>query len=196
MSKKLLIIFGSVFSVGIFVFAFVFWRTVNTPVPPLGSSTGETSTSPFPPFDTGTTGSPPFGTGAEPEPDKTIPLTTLDGGTIRAKDFLRDPRTVQDPVNAGRYQLGFNFLEGDTGYPPYVIEYIEATDHFNVVLLQEPLAFSRSEAEVYLKEHLGISEREMCGLRYIVSTPADINYFYSGRSLGFSFCPGSVPISG
>lgn len=119
-------------------------------------------------------------------------VRATDGGTLRTKDFLRDRETVRDPVNAGYYYLGYHFTDDPTQTVPYVIEYIEATQYFNVVLFQEPIGRIRTDAERYLMEHLGISREDMCRLQYTVSVPQSVNEAYTSMHLGFSFCSGSV----
>jgi len=102
--------------------------------------------------------------------------------------------TVEDMVNPGHYHLGYHFTEGGNEKIPYAIDYIDTTDFFNIVLYQEPINQSRKKAEQYLMTHLGISQDQMCTLRYMVSVPYSVSEFYTGTSLGFSFCPGSVQI--
>lgn len=124
----------------------------------------------------------------------TFSVRTASGGTLRVKDFKQDPDTVKDPINAGYYYLGYHFTDDSTKKVPYVIEYIDATQYFNIVLFQEPIGQSRRAAERYLMEHLGITQNQMCQLQYMVSVPHFVNVSYTSMSLGFSFCPGSVVI--
>lgn len=127
------------------------------------------------------------------------------GGQITAdntntiKDFINDPATVQDPINAGQYYLGYHFNEGildatATDSPPYVIDYFSATNYFNIVLFQEPIREVRLQAEQYLMAKLGISQDQMCQLKYTVTVPIRVSQIYAGTNLGFSFCPGSTPL--
>ena len=187
MSKKLLIIIGAVIIIGLAVFVVVLSRNSQTqpPAPPPIIN---------PPPNAGTS-TPPV-PGPAVNPNNTISISTIDGGSIKTKDFINDPATVRDPVNAGYYYLGYHFTEGEGENIPYVIEYIKATDFFNIGLFKEPIAQSRKEAERYLMEHLGITQSEMCSLDYTVSVPYTVNESYTGMSLGFSFCPGSVFIPG
>lgn len=126
-------------------------------------------------------------------------VASANGGTIQTKDFMEDPATVKDPINPGYYYLGYHVYEGvsdptATENPPYIITYINATQYFNIALLQEPIGSVREEMQQYLTVHLGISEDEMCGLKYMVSVPNRVNSQFSGRNLGFSFCPGATPL--
>ena len=181
MNKKILTIIGVVFGISLSVLLFFLLRSVNIqePVPNLGSGT----TIPVFPTVPSRAG---FG--------NSISIKTQNGGSMRTKDFLNDSDTVEDSVNEGHYYLGNNFGENNTQSPPYVIEFTDTADIFMIGLFQEPIAQSRKKAEQYLMEHLGISQSQMCELQYMVTVPADINEFYSGQNLGFSFCPGSVQI--
>ena len=74
---------------------------------------------------------------------------------------------------------------------PFIITYVARDQSFNIGLFAEPLGETRKAAEQYLIQKLGLSEREMCFLRASVVTPYWVNSFYSGKNLGFSFCPGT-----
>ena len=118
-------------------------------------------------------------------------------GTVKTKDFLKNPTTVKDPINAGYYYLGYHANEGvsdstATSNPPYIIEYISATKYFNIALLKEPIGTTRSIAEQFLMADLGISQAQMCKLNYMVSVPNSVNSQFAGRNLGFSFCSGAA----
>ena len=186
MNKSHFVFIGILFIVGGFVLTVLFLlfgsRTkppsVNEGTPHFGSSTA--------------TNLPPVIKGDNR--GKSISITTADGGRLQTKDFKNDPAMTRDRINAGRYYLGFNLTNDPTEKAPYLIGYVETGDFFNVVLLQEPIGQSRKEAERYLMERLGISQNQMCTLRHTVSVPYFVNAFYTGMSLGFSFCPGSVVI--
>lgn len=122
-----------------------------------------------------------------------VQLSTRDGGMVTVKDFLVDPSTQADEANPGSYFLGQHFSESGP-VPPYTITYIAASSYFNIGLFSEPLGAHRKAAEAFLMQRLGISEGQMCALKYTVSTPVRVSEQYSGQSLGFSFCPGSVEL--
>ena len=129
--------------------------------------------------------------------DTTISITSVDGGTIQTINFIADPATAKDPINAGYYYLGYHMNEGfpdptASDNPPYVISYIDSTQYFNIALLQEPIGSVREEAQQYLMQHLGISQDQMCRLNYMVSVPDRVNSQFSSKNLGFSFCPGAT----
>ncbi len=123
-------------------------------------------------------------------------IKTADGRNLRTANFLADEKTVADTHNPGFYYLGNHFSEQEEGgiQPSYVITYIESTDFFNIGIYKEPLGTVRKEAEIFLKNTLGITQEEMCSLNYQVSTTAHANEYYGGTSLGFSFCPGSIAL--
>jgi hypothetical protein len=184
MNKKLLIILGTtIAAIGFLVLIFIiFWNT-NTQSPTRGEQGIRTST--------GVTFPTP---GAGNNPVDTIPITIENGESLQIKDFIHDPETAEDSVNAGYYHLGRHFIDGVGENIPYTIDYIDTTDFFNIVLYQEPIAASRKAAEQYLMLHLGISQSQMCELIYTVSVPHTVSEFYTSQDLRFSFCPGSVSI--
>ncbi len=127
----------------------------------------------------------------------TLSLVAVGGGTIQANNFINDPTTAKDPINQGYYYLGYHVNEGisdptATDNPPYIIEYISATQYFNIALLQEPIGWVREEAQQYLMAHLAITQTQLCRLNYMVSVPDRVNSQFSGKNLGFSFCPGAT----
>ena len=127
-----------------------------------------------------------------------LTLTNVTGGPIQTSNFLADSSTVKDANNPGYYYIGYHVLMGSssdamaTTSPPYTINYISATQYFNIAILQEPIGPVRTEAEQYLMAHLGISESQMCQLSYMVSVPDKVNSQFAGKNLGFSFCLGAT----
>lgn len=178
MNKTLLISIGSLVIIGIAVIVFLIagpkkQMPVNN-APPVG----------LPVAGSATQGSGPSAQGSS---------------FIKTADFLSDPATIKDPINDGYYYLGYHVYEGvsdptATTTPPYVIAYIAATQYFNIALMQEPIGQTRRDAEQYLMARLGISETQMCKLNYMVSVPDRVNTSFSGRNLGFSFCPGAIAL--
>lgn len=123
----------------------------------------------------------------------TFILATQSGTTITTKNFLNDPETTADTSNPGSYYIGNSIdpTNPDTSAAPYVITYIGGTNFFSVSLLKEPINEVRRQAEQYLMQRLGISERQMCQLRYTMTVPVRVSQIYAGENLGFSFCPGA-----
>ncbi len=123
----------------------------------------------------------------------TLSVAAATGGYIPTNDFLKDPTTVKDTFNPGYYYIGTPDST-TTGNPPYTITYIEATQYFNIALLQEPIGAARAAAEQYLMTRLGVTQDQMCSLKYMVSVPWTVNQAFTGRNLGFSFCPGATAL--
>lgn len=145
------------------------------------------------------TGSNTSGTGSAGAQGGTIAVRSYNGGVLQVKDFKSDPVTVKDPINTGHYYIGPHPYEGVpdptvSDNPPYIIEYIDADGSFTISLRVEPLAKTRLQVEKVLKEHLGLTEEQMCQLKFTMSVPNSVNSFYAGTDLGFSFCPGATPL--
>ena len=179
MNKILFLSIGVVVIAGLIVFAFWFVGSKQTPVT---NSNGQV-------------GFPVAGSVVQTQTN----TSTTNGETSSVRNFLKDSTTVKDPINSGYYYLGYHMSEGisdstATDSPPYIIEYISATQYFNIALLQEPIGTTRLAAEQYLMTHLGISQNQMCQLNYMVSVPNRVNSQYAGRNLGFSFCPGATKL--
>lgn len=167
------------------LFGLVFWFTSSSNVP---SDTTQTPVNGLPVSD-----SLPHNTtsGTEPGQESNLSIATVDGGTLQTKDFVADPTTVKDAANQGYYYLGYHTASENV---PYIISYINTTQYFNIALLQEPIGQVRTQAEAYLMEHLGVSQADLCRLKYMVSVPNRVNSYFASRNLGFSFCPGATPL--
>ncbi len=126
---------------------------------------------------------------SKPIQGQQLTLVAPNGGTVTVLNFLDDPETVADPNNSGYYNMGYS-----VGTSPYLITYIASTQYFNIVLLQEPIGQTRELAEQYLKQHLGISNSDLCRLNYTIGAPTFVSGFYGGASLGFSFCLGATKL--
>jgi len=116
--------------------------------------------------------------------------TILDwyGNSIKVNPFL--------PASAAGQTEGEFILTGDTvPEPSYLIKYVSYTDSFTLVLLKEPIAEVRRAGERYLLNLLGVTEADLCLLRYVVVVPESINGIYAPKgNLGFSFCPGAAQL--
>jgi len=205
MNKKLLIIVLSVVIIVVVLALWFFFRqsgevASETPGPevtlPGGKNSGDT------------TQSQPNST--DPD-DQTIPsdrlVTTISvpaykGGTITVTDFIKDGVTLPDKSNKGRY-----LLAGDLGYcviqpkeclagsaVDFNIFYDSAYGSFTIALLNEPLGELRKSAEQTMQSRLGISQAEMCRLNYYIGTTEDVSALFSGKNLGFSFCPNATTL--
>ena len=74
------------------------------------------------------------------------------------------------------------------------ILYYEPESRLVVNLLEEPLGESRAAAELYIVNSLGLSPEVVCTLNTRVLTSRFVSNFYADQELGFSFCPGAVPL--
>ncbi len=130
-----------------------------------------------------------------------ISIRDIHGESVEVKDFKNDPEAIKCTINRGYYNLGYhsgcllNDIAGSKD-PPYLIQYIDATQYFSITLQHEPLSATRQQAERYLLAHLGISPGQMCKLKFNVDVPRWVDRTYASRNLGFSFCPGAVPLPG
>jgi len=131
--------------------------------------------------------------------ETTMSISNVNGESVKIKNFINDSTTTKDPINSGYYYLGYHIYEGVsdstvTDNPPYIITYISATQYFNIALLQEPIGTTRLASEQFLISNLGISQDQMCLLKYMISVPNRVNSQYAGKNLGFSFCPGATKL--
>ena len=140
-----------------------------------------------------TTGGVPETVVTTPPPKQGLAVGTIDGNTIVVNDFKNDTSTKTSSNIPQHY-----FLSGGTDpsatNASHSTFYLESDQSFNVTLLQEPIGQVRSQAETELIQKLGISQADMCRLRYWVGVPNFINSIYSGKNLGFSFCPGAAQL--
>lgn len=138
-------------------------------------------------------------TAGQPTYGNTYSVSTVEGGTILTKDFKKDSATGKYPT-PGYYYIGPHApIDGVSDRaaidnPPYIILYIDSTQYFNIELLQQPIAGARTQAEQYLMGKLGISQSQMCQLKYDVAVPYSVDQTHTGTNLGFSFCPGAVAL--
>jgi len=183
MQRTLIIIITAVVVVGV-VLAGIFWlRAPNAPkgdIKQTVSSTGNTNTT-------------VVTTGGTTVLEKELTVSTLDGNTLQVNDFKKNNLTVEDTNNKDHFYLSGG-LDPVKDNAAYSILYVEFDQSFNVAILQEPLGEVRKRAEQELIKLLGVSQTDLCRLRYIVSTPNWVNEIYSGKNLGFSFCPGAVQL--
>lgn len=129
----------------------------------------------------------------------TIVLTAQDG-TVTARDFIHNDVTIPDDSNDGNY-----LLAGNLGYclsdpqkcqaasaTDFSVYYISASQLFVIDLTREPLGQARLAMEQFMMTTLGLTEQQMCNLNYLVSVTKYVSEQYTGKNLGFSFCPGAT----
>ncbi|MFZ1987989.1 MAG: hypothetical protein WAV21_03100 [Minisyncoccia bacterium] len=130
--------------------------------------------------------------GITPTTSTYIDLTNEDGTTIQVKNFKLNPLVTKDPNNPKAY----NFAGANPALtkPPYHSFYIDSDESFHIALYIEPLGAYRVQAEQDLMGKLGLSEQNMCLLKYVVAVGPGVNDTYVGKNLGFSFCPGATKL--
>lgn len=142
----------------------------------------------------------------QPEPGVSFPAASSTGGSTsvdgtRVRDFLHNGQTVPDPANQGNYLLAgsLDYCTPDMdctagNETEYNILFDSTSNAFTIALLEEPIGQVRRDAEQFLMADLGITQDQMCQLRAYVGTSYTVNESFTGRNLGFSFCPGAVKL--
>lgn len=188
MNRTLTILF---IIVGLIVFAglaFFFFSRALTTVP------GTTSTTTVSGFNAGTPGQGTTpgkpGSGGTPS----INVQGVDGNMIAVNDFKNASSTIKNPDNTTGYFILSGTDDPEAPVPPYTIVYFDSDQSFGISLNREPVGKVRSDAEGALMNELGISEGAMCNLNYTVAVGPGVNPAYDRQNLGFSFCPGAVPL--
>jgi len=128
-----------------------------------------------------------------PQDGATISIGTSDGGSIQVANPKKDPTLKEDSTNPGYYYFK---ASGNTASTTgsYVIEYIDKTQFFNVILEEEPIGQAREQAQAYLAQHLGISQSQLCSLNYMVTVPYSVNQDFASTDLRFSVCADATPL--
>jgi hypothetical protein len=131
---------------------------------------------------------------------QTMALTTQSGNVVTTNDFVHNGVTIQDRANTGRYLLAGNLdyclsdsQECQAGSSTnYNIYYESALQSFVIALTEEPIGQARLDMEQFLLPTLGITQQQMCSLNYYVGVTMYLNPQFTGKNLGFSFCPGAT----
>lgn len=145
---------------------------------------------------------PSFPVSSTTAPVTTMTVGTQDGQGIVTKDFIHNGTTAEDAQNKGDYYLAgkLDYCNADgtcpSGAPSdeYHIVYFSQNKEFVISLIKEPLGKARTDAEQFLMNTLGLSQKAMCDLNYEVLTTSSVNPVYGGQELGFSFCPNAVKL--
>ena len=188
--KKWLIIIGGVVVLIIIIVVIALVLKPAAPVSTQGNQQGQTSFPSSQNVNNGNSSSTSTGSNSN---SGGLPITTSTGNSITVKNFENTPTTVKDPSGDGYYYVagGANV---NTTHAPYQIFYDSQHQYFGITLYKEPLGQYRTQAEDELMQELGISQQQMCSLNYDVSAGPGINDLYSSENIGFSFCPGAVPL--
>jgi len=194
MNTKLIWIFVAVLGAGVLV---MLWYATSLPditLPPTGWSNA-TTTSPA----GGTRGS-TSGTPSSSTPSPELTLADQNGTAVAVRDFIHNGVTVPDASNEGRYLLAgepsFCSSGADTcpvaSSTSFNIYYNSGPQSFTIALTKEPIGQARLEMEQFLLGSLGITQEQLCRLNYLVSVTRYVNPQFTGKNLGFSFCPGAT----
>ena len=131
---------------------------------------------------------------------KTMALMAQDGGAVVARDFIHNDVTIPDAANVGRY-----LLAGNLGYclsesqlcqaastSDFNVYYNSDQQSFTIALTREPIGQARLAMEQFMLTTLGITQQQLCSLNYLVGVSTHVSPNYTGKNLGFSFCPGAT----
>lgn len=180
------------------------WVTFFTPSSsPSGTLQGQQTTTTLPTGGTNTTVTPPGTSSATTSASQAKQMTVKDqtGHEVIVSDFINNGTTIQDRQNKSQYLLAGNLGYCDSDPKKcqaapaanFMIYYDTPTNLFSVVLTDEPIGQARSEAENFLMTSLGITQAQMCSLKYLVGVTRYVNEKYAWvDNLGFSFCPGAT----
>lgn len=131
---------------------------------------------------------------------QTVTLQLQTGATVEVADFLHNRYTVPNPSNPGNWML----MGSRRNCPPTVcpaswpmdasfsIGYDENRQFFNIALEKQPIWAARARAERFLLRELHLPKNQLCLIKYSVGTDYHTSATYTGRNLGFSFCPFAV----
>ena len=127
-------------------------------------------------------------------------LTTQNGAAIVTNDFIHNGVTIPDTANAGNY-----LLAGNLGYcvsnpqqcqaassTDFTVYYNSTQQSFIIDLIKEPMGQARLDMEQFMSTVLGLTQQQMCSLNYLVGVTRYVNSQFTGKNLGFSFCPGAT----
>lgn len=133
---------------------------------------------------------------------RAMTLATQDGQAIQVIDFIHNGATIPDSANVGHY-----LLAGNLGYclsnpkdcqaapaTDFAVYYNSMLQSFTITLTREPIGQSRLDMEQFMLVTLGLTQLQLCDLNYYVGVTKYINSQFTGKNLGFSFCPGATTL--
>ncbi|OGG77964.1 hypothetical protein A3A36_02270 [Candidatus Kaiserbacteria bacterium RIFCSPLOWO2_01_FULL_52_12b] len=178
------------------VIAGVVWYLFFIPKTVLPQSSGTTTTLPISGSVTPVSSASGTPSGVTP----TFPLTTQTGDVVSALDFIHNGVTIPDEANVGRY-----LLAGNLGYclsdpqkcqaapaVHFTVYYNSGPKSFLIDLTEEPIGQARLDMEQFMLKTLGLTQAQLCSLNYLVGVSIYVNSQFTGKNLGFSFCPGAT----
>lgn len=117
-----------------------------------------------------------------------LKIRMQDGSLVEVRDFRND-QFVQKAY--GDYVIS-DAPGQDAG--TFLMQYSTSDSGILVSLRRKPLSEARNNAENALRQHLGVSEENMCNMVISIGVASDVDYSLAGQELGLSFCPGSVEL--
>ena len=145
---------------------------------------------------------PSSGSSSSPSSDPSFTIVNRDGNAVTVRDFLHNGTTVLDTTNDGRY-----LLAGNLGYcapgsgacqaapsTNYLVYYNSVPQSFTIALTEEPIGQARLDMEQFMLTTLGLSQNQLCNLNYLVGVTRYVSEQFTGKNLGFSFCPGATKL--
>jgi hypothetical protein len=144
----------------------------------------------------------PSSPGTPTQTVKTMNLATQSNEVVVANDFIQTGVTIVDKADTDRY-----LLAGNLGYcfsdpqkcragpaTDFTVYYNSGPQSFTIELTKEPIGQARLDMEQFLLGTLGLSQQQMCSLNYYVGVTIYVNARFTGKNLGFSFCPGATAL--
>lgn len=195
--NRITLITVSIVVLGVLALGLYILFTTLTNQAPTGGAHSGTSTLPV----SGSVSSTTLSAGSMPD-NKLVVAARGTEAPIVVNNFLKNGVTVEDIENPGIY-----YLAGSVGYclkdgtcpagaaaENFIVAYDTSLQFFTISLTKEPLGTARADAEQFLIKTLGISQADLCNIKYFLSTTSSVNPFYAGTNLGFSFCPGATEL--
>jgi hypothetical protein len=193
----LLLFLGSVVFFGLFPGTSGSPQT-NTPVE---NPFGGTGASGFP--------APSGGTGVE-----TPASISTQGGSVKARDFLKDPDVVKVTPEAkfgaqnepyyllGSLPYGYEGTVATTSLVSipdpvalgYEIQYLPSQNSFSIFIYREPIEATREKMAADLAKRIGVYAGDLCSLFAIVRVAPIASPLYGDKNVGFPDCPGATEI--
>lgn len=116
-----------------------------------------------------------------------VTVVLQDGSSVVVPDFIKED--IRPTANATN---GYQVSGGDT--EDFQILFYPSNSGVLVSLFTEPLGPTRLAAEQALRTKFNLTNEQICLLTADVRTTYSVNELYSGRNLGFSFCPGATEL--
>ncbi|TXC64696.1 hypothetical protein [Sphingosinicella ginsenosidimutans] len=121
-----------------------------------------------------------------------ISIVGRDGSRIVVNDFMSGRQPLSAPGDT-YYDLVHSGPVFGNENDSFGVQYQASSSYFLVSLLAEPLGRSRSRAEAFLRNTLGLTNAQLCRLNLQVHVISGINRRYSALGdLKLGVCPGAA----